>query len=721
MGVLTSTQSKSNAGAWARSLRASFVRTLPLPLSQLFVLPHRSTLCFLLLAVCFLIINDQRTSFYQNFSALHWEEVEGYTQGASTELPRAYVSTSSSSPQRSLTSKAFAFSYPGLIIEYSASGTSECSLQVSFLDTSQHVLQRISLPTTTATPGMHTWRKAKVVLPFTPSAAPQATLRFAQQGTSGCQSAIRSRVEWISFSPLLSVQRFFRNSLFASLLICSAFAAATVWFLLVFFAQAPHNLRVFSALLTLTLATQLRLASYYYWDEWHALERFAQEGVASAFLTHNEHFLPLFFLLYPLEAKVFSGYYLPLLLVSCLLHSLIAYCCFLLFQRFGAQRFAAGILAAIFAMHSLHSETLQWAFEQSLLLCHLAMVLSILLGIRFLEKGSTRAAIISCSLAVVAPMCFGNGFILAAYWPLLALAYLINAPTYRLKTVLLRGVALTMLLLLSLCIPVALYLVFREGHGHTIAQAKLFENLKEVLAYLFVGSQLGTFLRGIGAVPSLELGVAPHVIAALQQNLPFLPIPAVRAELLLASLAFGCSVVLLLLSQVLTRRAFTLWCLGQLMMGSSLLLPALGRWSFGLSQSLSLRYHYGSLIGLLLLLLPLVQWAFEGQRGASTRARGTAIVLWLFLSVQLWTAMQFSYFQEAGRTNRLFTSALLDWRSTIGEELPYSGQGSRFEGLQPSLPAQLTPGRHPNEIYAVLRWLEGDKRPSELTQVQKDE
>jgi hypothetical protein len=660
-------------------------------------------LAVLLCGVLFIVANDWRTSSYRGFTALSWTQLDGYSpESVPAESLAGFLAVGSTevSPTtrlRHLETAEISTKHSGIQLQY-ASGPNldSCELRLAFLDSQNSVVSQVLLPTTAEA----RWKSASLELPPVAS----VRLRVEQDISPGCWSALRSRVDIVDFSPLHPLQDFFRSVLLGSIPLCLALAAAVLWLTLRL--TGSQGASEFLLLLALSFVSQLRLSGFFYWDEWHVLQRYAETGLGSVLLTHNEHFLPAFFSVYALQADAFNAHYLPMVIVSCSIHAINAWLIFRILQVFGAQRLAATVLAALFAISSLHGESLQWAFEQSLLISHLLMFTSLLLLLRYIGSGSKYALALALLSAFTSPFFFGNGFIVLPYWLCLLGLYLFRLPTHLRKSILLRGVVSSGLLGICLATVALLYLSFRTGHGHTMQDAKLFDNISEVFAYIFVGSQVGTVVRGLSLIPSVELAISPVIIAWLQSVIPGFPHLAIRAELVLATLAFGVSLLLLLIGQFCNRNAYRYWFFGQALIVASLLLPALGRWHYGPSQALSLRYHYGSLLGLLLMLLPIVQYLFEGQRFNTPRARIALIGIWLAFAVQLWTAQQFTYFQEQGQQHQFFADALVDWRRTIGESANFEASGTKYAGLQPPYPATLTPGRHPNEIYLVLQWME---------------
>jgi hypothetical protein len=155
---------------------------------------------------------------------------------------------------------------------------------------------------------------------------------------------------------------------------------------------------------------------------------------------------------------------------------------------------------------------------------------------------------------------------------------------------------------------------------------------------------------------------------------------------------------------------------------SSLILPAFARWQHGVQQSLSPRYHYGSLLGVYLILIaacaPLILCSL---RSNSKRIKQSLMLL-ISIGVAWNCARQMRmgadarWFTQHGTKHRLWVAQERDWESRLAKEyrgsaIGYYGEGTALVDLQPEFTPGITPGRDPRQIYDVLSELDEKKYP----------
>ncbi|MCC6220727.1 MAG: hypothetical protein IT291_05755 [Deltaproteobacteria bacterium] len=481
-----------------------------------------------------------------------------------------------------------------------------------------------------------------------------------------------------------------------------------------------------------SVLVQMRPSVYFYWDEWHFMERLSQLGIKGAVYSHNEHFLPLFFLYYYFQTRLFSDSYLLYIICGLLIHALNAVLLLLLLSRINllSKPFvnvrAARLLSLLFLISGLHVEVLQWAFEQSILLFICVSLVSMLAALEFADSGKFRNLIALGLSGLLAPMLFGAGFIIP-----FQIAFVCSLSGGASKQRLVRIVAAVVVCAVGSGFAGVAYYLNKEGAGHGIGDANMFGDPMAVLKYIFVATQLGTVLRGLGLFPTLERQAPQKLFEILS-----IRTDALSPEVFIAYFGLAVSVALLVVCAIEKEGRFDrirLWVMGQLLMCSQLLLPALGRWQFGLVQSLYLRYQYGALIGLFVALLPavsyLLSWvqcggALEGDRKTarvpSNLVRNALhIVLVFVMSTNVYIGLQCcnvfvgaqsDNLTSRGKANRSFAFQLVEWNALlssegISSESSYEGKGSSLAGNQPTMPEVLTPQRHPNHIFQVLKWL----------------
>jgi hypothetical protein len=167
------------------------------------------------------------------------------------------------------------------------------------------------------------------------------------------------------------------------------------------------SLSFFMLLLFISFFVHFRSQCYFYWDEWHLLKRFSSSGFQGVVYSHNEHFLPLFFAFYFLEAKLLKGCYAAYLTISLLFHAVNALLLSLsleeLLSKKPGSRAASRILGVLFLISSLHTETLQWAFEQSLIISQFLFFAALLSGIGFVRTGNKMCFVLALLSALSSP------------------------------------------------------------------------------------------------------------------------------------------------------------------------------------------------------------------------------------------------------------------------------------------------------------------------------
>jgi hypothetical protein len=102
---------------------------------------------------------------------------------------------------------------------------------------------------------------------------------------------------------------------------------------------------------------------YFYGDTWDVLY-LCMLDLRTVFQPHNEHFIPLFKLLFTLQHKMFGDHHLGYMLVLYALHSLVAVLVYRLAQRVGLTKAPSIAAALVFAFTSVTWEVTGWEFEQ---------------------------------------------------------------------------------------------------------------------------------------------------------------------------------------------------------------------------------------------------------------------------------------------------------------------------------------------------------------------
>ena len=670
----------------------------------------------LVLGLSYQLLLEHYTPEYLGYQALSWDQGQNCSRGGvPTQFKqkfRAVGTYSSGSPIKESRCRG-SFDKQGnvLEIEYILFGQSATLTVVDQHDT---ILSITPLPPSA------NWSLLKVQAPET-GASNQFFLNIRGVSSGTHWLAVRDRVQFYKVSMFETAHDWLESNTPVKLLIIGSLALALSVLLLSTNPKEP-----FWLLLLLAVATQFRGASFFFWDEWHALLRFDDHGLGATLIPHNEHVLPLFFGWFLAESKVLGENYQLYLIVSVLIHACNSRLVYSVLQQIGGSFRATLLLSCLFAISGLHSESLHWAFEQCLLLSYTACFLSLLFALRYIRTGNILPLIASAITAAITPLFFGNGFATPVYLFAIGLAEFATCGEDKRRITIFRTLISTAISALILIAPVLLYYSFSkgEGHGHGMADAKLFENLSAVGLYLLVGTQLGAVLRGLGLFPALQAGAPAELI----QRLPFLqPSTAyLTPEVLFGLLGLGVSVIILVVAvdRSSPRKAILLWLSAQCIFLGSLILPALGRWHFGIQQSLSLRYYYAPMLGLCLMMLPIIIGAisFETKPGlfGSRSSPGMKTLLYLFLvahiAMQLFLGSRFDYFSRQGPGHYSFAIRLNEWMEQAEKQnaKTYEAVNTNLNGLHPSYPATLSPGLHPFDAYRALHFLDAKKYPKKM-------
>ncbi len=467
------------------------------------------------------------------------------------------------------------------------------------------------------------------------------------------------------------------------------------------------NILIIIAVYLLLVCFFFQSETFFYWDEWHVLGRFREMGISGVIYTHNEHFLPLFFLIYFLQAALFGTNYDLYLLSNLALHLLNGWLIFILLREIAEDRTktrqAAAVVSLIYLFNACHVEVLHWAFTLAVVSGVTAILLALYFTVRFLKDGSRLYLVYSLVSAFFAPLLFGNGFMTAVWLGFLCLMYIFYYNDNR-QAIFRRSASLLIGVGVVIGIVAYLYTTSQESGGHGVGEIKVVSDKSAIIDYIIVGAEMGTVLRGMGLYPILELGAADEVVKFSQEP-----------ELFLSNIGMVVSLVVLLLTLYWSsnrRQSGLIFVTGQLFILSTFVLPAIGRWQHGVTQSLALRYQYMAQIGLVFMLFALIYAFLEHRRELKKISFIWLLCVYYFIS-QFILSYNFDYFVNNGVQNRIFEKELLAWNEKLCEAggsmaKSYEGVGTKFESKQPVMPPGLTPGRHPNDIYQTLIWLNGE-------------
>jgi len=704
-----------------------YTKTLPVNRSTIFL-----ALLFSALAAVLFVRTNPRPPHHHGYAILSWKELNGFTDSPSPQtLPRLFPSdgaavswkeAGSTTKTRRAESDWFVIEAP--IIEFAAAGalddrTSKKPTVAVVSDTGE-VFADETLPLTNEILNDQGWNARRIKLP--PEAVgrkAQVIFRTKAASARGAWFAVRERIDFYEDAPYPAA---FGSGPVSLKFFGAAILLALLGGLLIdrFSTGEPGRRVQFIFFLALGTLFQFHPAVYYYWDEWDILARFHQLGPAGIFYTHNEHFLPLFFGWYYLLIKIFGAMYLPMIAISVCLHALNAVLLVAILRRLGggtmlAER-AALLLGVLFTINCLHAETLQWAFEQCILICELLTLTSFFLCWRFIGRRDWKFGVLAAGAALIAPLFFGNGFSL----PLQAAIFMVLGPiaicaqdehVSRFRYAPRLGIFLA----LSTVFAGAAAFLYHLHPGNAAPRPPIdsyWDFASQLAQYLWVGTELGAILRGIGLFPGLSLGSASYVAGKLDLTIR-------RPDLLFAGIGFVVSIAALVVGAYYRRNrreAVRLWLMGWLIALACLALPALGRASLGVDQSLSPRYHYATLVGVCIMLLPcfmqLLEWGGSytaKEKSFAARAAIPFAIAVIFLSHFLTTRF-FDYFTARGFEHRVYLEELEAWQKQLRDAgvdpaSNYEAAGTALAQMHPTHRHTITPAQHPNEIYSLYKSL----------------
>jgi protein O-mannosyl-transferase len=162
----------------------------------------------------------------------------------------------------------------------------------------------------------------------------------------------------------------------------------------------------------------------YIWNNPMVIDGLTLKGIRWAFTTfHSASWHPLTWLSHMLDSQVFGLNAGGHLLVNALIHSANTFLLFLFLKRVTGATWRSAIVAALFALHPLHVESVAWAAERKDTLSTFFGLLCLLAYARYVEKPSrTKYALVAVWLALglmAKPMLVSWPFILLLldYWP----------------------------------------------------------------------------------------------------------------------------------------------------------------------------------------------------------------------------------------------------------------------------------------------------------------
>lgn len=123
---------------------------------------------------------------------------------------------------------------------------------------------------------------------------------------------------------------------------------------------------------------------------------------------HNEHFLPIFRILYYSEYSLFGLNFTPFFIISILLHLFILFVLYKITNILTTKKFYAYLAVFLFTINSTFFEVILWSTSQQLLLSSLFIGISFLAWLKYRQKKTNNWLITSSISSILAA--FSSGF-----------------------------------------------------------------------------------------------------------------------------------------------------------------------------------------------------------------------------------------------------------------------------------------------------------------------
>jgi len=419
----------------------------------------------------------------------------------------------------------------------------------------------------------------------------------------------------------------------------------------------------------------------FFGDSWDVLYAFLLDP-RTILQPHNEHFIPLFKLLYFAEYKIFGAHHLGYMLVLYLLHCVVVVLVYSLGRQIGLSLWSSMTAALIFAFSSVPWEVTGWSFEQDFALGVLFVFANLSVFLRGAPEQDTllRFAILSLiGYWAGGPICLVLPLTLTGYWVVRRLL----AEDVNLRSL---GYVLS-----ALWVPAAIYYlsvrlaVRLTSHlpHHPIAYPKMHLHLRDLPAmvdFSLFGTAWGLVL------PTLTFIHSQAVVSA-----SFLLI-------LLAILAVVCY------RGLTSSQQIYFWLLASITIGAYLVI-SLGRLQYGVALGASSRYQYLSSASFALLLV----LCWQGLRRTIVADRTPLwwhalglLVVFYILAFHIKTTRVENLDAERGKKAQEFLTGAK--KASYPEHMP---EGTTVLGAAFQVPPALIPPRRP--LWMILQVLEGNR------------
>jgi hypothetical protein len=179
---------------------------------------------------------------------------------------------------------------------------------------------------------------------------------------------------------------------------------------------APLGIVVLATAL-FSLAAYRPFQLYFFGDTWDILCEFHEQGWRTIWRMHNEHFMPVSKAVLYLQYALFGMHNFPYQAVNIFIHSTNAALLYVVSAEFAALAVARVFGALFFAFSGVYWEVTMWEAGQQTTLALLFILLSLIVGSRYLRRGEPLLLAVTMCTALLASWSMGFGLLVV---PLLA-------------------------------------------------------------------------------------------------------------------------------------------------------------------------------------------------------------------------------------------------------------------------------------------------------------
>ena len=474
---------------------------------------------------------------------------------------------------------------------------------------------------------------------------------------------VRDRFEFVDRVPIAGGSRF--GTLFGSTLIPIILRVLVLScsLLLVF---STTNYLYFFILLCNVLLFQFSKLPYFYLDDWSILINLGNfEPKVLPFGVHNDHFIPLFFLLFGIEKWLFGSHYELFLVVSSLLLSVFAIVLKNFLTALDFKKSTSRILALLFCVSSLNSQVSQWAIVQAAV----ASALFGIGGITLVLKNDdvlSRKFIFGLIALGIAPLFFSAGVL---YGPIgaifIVLTKLFDRGVGRSFLTSLRFAAASLV-----CLPSIVVFVISRGVNNTLAvNTSLGQvGLNNLIKFVSQGAGMHAIIRPLAVFAFLKNNSVAGLVRVFEP-INYFNFSFDQVVNLIFVFTYGTIGVLIFYFGKYVFSRTQLWryyVLGFLYVVIFYFFIGIGRSQNGAFLSIATRYQFLSVPGLLILIAPIIQGIgfLASSRVICSLVASSLLGLWVY--IQITSLAVPTIYEWQGDFARVFvTSAISESKNPI--------------------------------------------------------